>query len=129
MRSVRRMIAKIAETYGTIGYTECWGHQPPQSDQNTQEGKDHTIRRTPRKRKKVAVKPPLLKYGIRVPKDTEEAYRLDKENNNTLWSEAIKKELNALNVLIVCLCFVCFNEESAQVFLPFFTLVLCLCRI
>ena len=30
-------------------------------------------------------------------KDTEEVYKIDKENNNTLWNEAIKKEFNALN--------------------------------
>ena len=33
-----------------------------------------------------------------MPKDTEEAYTIDKENNNTLWSEAIDTELNALNI-------------------------------
>ena len=38
-----------------------------------------------------------MKYGIRVPKDTEEAYKIDRDNNNTLWSEAINKEVNALN--------------------------------
>ena len=53
IRSVRRMIAKIAETYRTIGYTECWGHEPPHSDQDAHQEKDHTIRRTSKKRKKL----------------------------------------------------------------------------
>ena len=32
------------------------------------------------------------KYGVRVPKTVKEALQLDKENNNTLWADAIKKE-------------------------------------
>ena len=36
MRSLRRLSAKIAETYDTTGYTENWGYEPTQSDQNTQ---------------------------------------------------------------------------------------------
>ena len=97
MRSLRRITAKITETYGTTGYTECWGYEPPQSDQNTQHANQHTVRRISKKNQRIVSKSLPLKYEIRVPKDTEEAYKIDKENNNTLWSEAINKELNALN--------------------------------
>ena len=33
------------------------------------------------------------KYGVRVPKSIAEARRLDKENGNTLWQDAIDKEM------------------------------------
>ena len=33
------------------------------------------------------------KFGIEVPKTVDEALRLDKENGNTLWHDAIKKEM------------------------------------
>ena len=33
------------------------------------------------------------KYGIRIPKSVKEVYEIDKENGNTLWTEAIKKEM------------------------------------
>ena len=39
-----------------------------------------------------------IKFGVKVPASVEEALSLDKENGNTLWSEAINKELK--NVLI-----------------------------
>ena len=35
-------------------------------------------------------------YGIRVPRSTEQALQLDKENGNTLWADAIKKELGTI---------------------------------
>ena len=91
MRSLRRVSAKITETYGTTEYTEYWGYEPPQLDQNNHQIEHNTVRRISKKRKKIVAKSPCLKYGIRVPKDTEEAYRIDKENNNKLWSVAINK--------------------------------------
>ena len=39
-----------------------------------------------------------FKFGIKVPNSVNEALSLDKENNNTLWHEAIQKELK--NVLV-----------------------------
>ena len=33
------------------------------------------------------------KYGIRIPKSAEEAYSIDKENNNTYWTDAIRSEM------------------------------------
>lgn len=33
------------------------------------------------------------KYGIKVPKSVHEAYAIDKENGNTLWSDAIQEEM------------------------------------
>ena len=38
------------------------------------------------------------KYGIRIPKDVAEARRIDKENGNTLWWDAIQEEMK--NVMI-----------------------------
>ena len=37
-----------------------------------------------------------LKYGIRVPRNAKEAIQFDWENGNTLWRDAILKELEAL---------------------------------
>ena len=36
------------------------------------------------------------KYGIRLPKSVEEAYKIDKENNNTLWRDAIEQEMKKI---------------------------------
>ena len=33
------------------------------------------------------------KYGVHMPKSVKEAYEIDKENGNTLWADAIKKEM------------------------------------
>ena len=38
------------------------------------------------------------KFGIHVPKTIEEARQLDKENGNTLWEDAIRKEMDAVRV-------------------------------
>ena len=38
------------------------------------------------------------KYGIRIPMTIKDAYKLDSENNNTLWRDAIRKQMK--NVLI-----------------------------
>ncbi|MEL6802173.1 MAG: hypothetical protein AAFO91_00130, partial [Bacteroidota bacterium] len=37
------------------------------------------------------------KFGVQVPKTPREARELDKKNDNRLWGDAIKKELNQLN--------------------------------
>jgi len=39
---------------------------------------------------------PIIKFGIKIPKDTEEAYKFDHANGNTKWADAIKKELDKL---------------------------------
>ena len=36
------------------------------------------------------------KYGIKVPKDYDEAVDLDKANQNTLWQDAVKKKMNQI---------------------------------
>jgi hypothetical protein len=36
------------------------------------------------------------KYGIYVPRNTEEALKVDEANGNTLWAEAIRREIKAL---------------------------------
>ena len=37
-----------------------------------------------------------FKYGVYVPKNTKEALELDRRNGNTLWQDAIHKELGAI---------------------------------
>jgi hypothetical protein len=39
---------------------------------------------------------PLYKFGVRVPRNVMEALILDKENGNTLWKDAIKKEMTKI---------------------------------
>jgi len=41
-------------------------------------------------------KGPKYKFGVRVPKSVKEALDLDKANGNTLWAEAIQKEVSQL---------------------------------
>jgi hypothetical protein len=38
------------------------------------------------------------KFGIRMPKSVDEAYRIDLENGNTYWSDSIQKEMNAVMI-------------------------------
>ena len=38
------------------------------------------------------------KYGIKIPKDINEAARFDKENGNTLWMDAIKLEMKNVRI-------------------------------
>ena len=39
---------------------------------------------------------PKYKFGVRVPRNIKEALALDKENKNTLWAQAIKKEMDKI---------------------------------
>ena len=39
-----------------------------------------------------------FKFGVELPRDVAHAYRLDEENGNNLWAEAIKKELEAFKI-------------------------------
>ena len=38
------------------------------------------------------------KYGIRIPVTIQDAYKLDDENNNTLWRDAIRKEMKNVSI-------------------------------
>ena len=38
------------------------------------------------------------KYGIKIPKNLVEAYAIDRENNNTIWRDAIRKEMKNVSV-------------------------------
>ena len=38
------------------------------------------------------------KYGVKVPSSLRDAYKLDAENNNTVWRDAIKKEMDNVSV-------------------------------
>jgi hypothetical protein len=40
-----------------------------------------------------------VKYDVRVPHNVKEAFLLNKENGDTLWAEAIAKEINSLKAL------------------------------
>ena len=39
-----------------------------------------------------------MKYGIKIPTSITEAYDIDKENGNTLWKDAIKREMENVSV-------------------------------
>ena len=39
-----------------------------------------------------------MKYGMRIPTSITEAYEIDKENGNTLWRDAIKREMENVSV-------------------------------
>jgi hypothetical protein len=41
---------------------------------------------------------PTMKFGIEVPRNYKDALRIDAINNNKLWQEAIKTELDQINV-------------------------------
>lgn len=38
------------------------------------------------------------KYGIEIPKSVEDAYRLDRENGNTFWADALSKEMGNVGI-------------------------------
>ena len=40
------------------------------------------------------------KYGIEIPKDLEDAERIDRKNNNTFWRDAIDKEMRDIGVAV-----------------------------
>jgi hypothetical protein len=48
------------------------------------------------------------KFGIQVPKTWDEAVELDEGNGNTLWQDAIRKEMNN-----VCIAFKIMNDKEA----------------
>ena len=39
-----------------------------------------------------------MKYGMKIPTSITEAYDIDKENGNTLWRDAIKREIENVSV-------------------------------
>jgi hypothetical protein len=39
------------------------------------------------------------KFGIEVPKSWDDSVRLDKDNDNTLWQDAVRKEMNFIQDL------------------------------
>ena len=47
---------------------------------------------------KQRVKKRTHKYGIEVPQTVEEAYLMDKHNKNTLWRDAIQKEMKNVSI-------------------------------
>ena len=40
------------------------------------------------------------KYGVAVPRSVTEAYALDTKNDNTLWQDALDKEMSNLQVAL-----------------------------
>ena len=54
------------------------------------------VQKKSKKKRKQFSAAPVYKYGIEVPKNTEHAQRIDKENGNTLWQDAFEKEVKAL---------------------------------
>ena len=53
--------------------------------------------RTLRRAKATKTKGTKIKFGVEVPRNYNDALRIDKENGNTLWQEAIKTELDQIN--------------------------------
>jgi hypothetical protein len=43
---------------------------------------------------------PIFKFGIQVPRNVKEAYKLDATNGNTKWQDAMKEEIDALLMFI-----------------------------
>ena len=55
------------------------------------------MRRTKKsKKKKKKQLSPTIKYGIKIPRNVEEAIQFDRDNKNTLWQDAIKLEMGTL---------------------------------
>ena len=40
---------------------------------------------------------PIYHFGVRIPRNAKQALELDKENGNTLWQDAMNKEIANLN--------------------------------
>jgi hypothetical protein len=60
----------------------------------------YKVRRTDVRGKKRRKQPKeMLKYGVEVPRNVADAYRLDSKNGNTFWYEAMKMEIDSLNSL------------------------------
>ena len=49
-----------------------------------------------RKKKKFKKKPPLYKYGVRVPRNVDEAIQIDKDNGDSYKTDATKLEIEIL---------------------------------
>ena len=54
------------------------------------------VQKNSKKKRKKFTTTPIFKYGIEVPRTTEQAKRIDEENGNTFWQDAFEKEVNAL---------------------------------
>jgi hypothetical protein len=54
------------------------------------------------------------KFGIEVPKSWDDCLKLDKENDNTLWKDAVRKEMKNVRIAFKILN----GEESAPPNLP-----------
>ena len=48
-------------------------------------------------KKRKSSKVPKFKFGIQVPHNSTQAYKLDDVNRDKLWSEAIDNEINSIN--------------------------------
>ena len=63
------------------------------------EGSIVVLRRKTGKGKKKNFFEKVIQYGVEVPRNVRHALRLDQENGNTFWQDAIKKEVDALREL------------------------------
>jgi hypothetical protein len=43
------------------------------------------------------------KFGVEVPKSWDDCVKLDKENDNTLWQDAVRKEMNNVRIAFTIL--------------------------
>jgi hypothetical protein len=56
----------------------------------------YTVRRVQNKKKRKYSPKPTFKYGVLVPQSVRQALEYDKENGNTLWYDAMEKEMSSL---------------------------------
>lgn len=49
---------------------------------------------------KSRVKRKTHKYGIEIPQSVEDAFRIDRENGNNMWQQALALEMNSIGVAI-----------------------------
>jgi hypothetical protein len=49
---------------------------------------------------KSRIKRKTHKYGIEVPQSVEDAFRIDRENGNNMWQQALALEMNSIGVVI-----------------------------
>ena len=50
-----------------------------------------------------------VKFGVKIPKDYDEAVKFDRENRNTLWQDSIKKEMTNVQVALK------FNDDGGNI--------------
>lgn len=114
-REVKRILRRVTRLqYDAIESTGDLPPNPLNVQDHYHSSGERLIRRTPtktgtpspKKRKNPGRnrRPRAVKYGVTIPTSVNDAYRLDEENKNTFWSDAIKKEISSL-ISLDCFAF------------------------